>query len=60
MIPTSVNNDGGINLNDAIPYAGFEQDSNPSAHLARCAAGVHGRPVPGWHQPAVTPIPAAF
>ena len=56
MIPTSVNNDGGINLNDAIPYAGFEQDSNPLPILQGVPQAFIGNPFPAGVNP-LTPLP---
>lgn len=56
MIPTSVNNDGGINLNDAIPYAGFEQDSNPLPILQGVPQAFMNDPFPAGSNP-LSPIP---
>jgi hypothetical protein len=56
MIPTSVNNDGGINLNDAIPYAGFEQDSNPLPILEGVPQAFINDPFPSGRNP-LTQIP---
>lgn len=56
MIPTSTNNDGGINLNDAIPYAGFEQDSNPLPILEGVPQAFMSDPFPAGTNP-LTPIP---
>ncbi len=56
MIPTSINNDGGINLNDSIPYAGFEQDSNPLPVLEGVPQAFIGDPFPAGENP-LTPLP---
>ncbi len=56
MIPTSVNIDGGINLNDSIPYAGFEQDSNPLPILEGRPQSFLNDPFPANRNPLV-PIP---
>ncbi|MCB9384430.1 MAG: carboxypeptidase regulatory-like domain-containing protein, partial [Bryobacterales bacterium] len=54
-IPTSINNDGGINLNDAIPYAGFEQDSNSLPILEGVPQAFLSDPFPAGVNPLTPP-----
>ena len=54
--PTSVNIDGGLNLNDTIPYTGFQQVSNPLPVIAGVPQSYVSDPFPSGVNP-LTPIP---
>ncbi|MGH9632659.1 MAG: TonB-dependent receptor domain-containing protein, partial [Bryobacteraceae bacterium] len=56
-IPPSVNNEGGLNLNDTVPYPGYENESFPLPSLEGIPQARFNDPFPSGVNP-LNPVPA--